>query len=203
MAPLNGAEMEQKAHGLLSLKDSPDPTGNSGRANAVPLQSVARSIGITKRRFKQVESICLIREQRAAGQRAGSSRPLPVARLEDLVTERRRCADTAVLNGRSRRATRHPRILRRPLLPTQVEPLALRNKNSLAGVPCHDFQRRTHSCPQLLEEEPGHFLWETLRIHFLSDKSVGPSNCGKPRAEQHNAPTARAETRTAVGQFST
>ncbi|HEX5483771.1 MAG TPA: replication protein RepA [Terriglobia bacterium] len=31
------------------------------------MQSVIRSIGISKRRFKQVESICLIREQRARG----------------------------------------------------------------------------------------------------------------------------------------
>ncbi len=83
MAPLNGAEMEQKAHWLFSLKDSPDSTGNFGTANAVPLQSVARSIGITKRRFKQVESICLIREQRAAGRQelAFNARPFVLCGL--------------------------------------------------------------------------------------------------------------------------
>ena len=75
--------MEQKAHGLLSLKDSPDPTGNSGTANAVPLQSVARAIAITKRRFKQVEPICLIREQRAAGRQelAFNARPFVLCGL--------------------------------------------------------------------------------------------------------------------------
>ena len=75
--------MEQKAHWLLSLKGSPDSTGNSGTANAVPLQSVARSIGITKRRFKQVESICLIREQRAAGRQelAFNARPFVLCGL--------------------------------------------------------------------------------------------------------------------------
>jgi Plasmid encoded RepA protein len=75
--------MEQKAPCLLSLKDSPDSTGNSGTANALPLQSVARSIGITKRRCKQVESICLIREQRAAGRQelAFNARPFVLCGL--------------------------------------------------------------------------------------------------------------------------
>ena len=75
--------MEQKAPWLLPPKDNLDSSLDPGTAGLVPLQAVARSIGITKRRFKQVESICLIREQRAAGRQelAFNARPFVLCGL--------------------------------------------------------------------------------------------------------------------------
>ena len=75
--------MEQKAPWLLPLKDNPNSSLDPGTAGPVPLRAVARSIGITKRRFKQVESICLIRGQRAAGRQelAFNARPFVLCGL--------------------------------------------------------------------------------------------------------------------------
>lgn len=68
--------MEQKATCLLPLGNC-ELTVSRGAETPVPVQSIARSIGITKRRFKQVESICLIREQRTTGRQelAFNARP--------------------------------------------------------------------------------------------------------------------------------
>jgi hypothetical protein len=74
--------MEQKATCLLPL-DNFNLAVSRGTETPVAVQSIARSIGITKRRFKRVESICLIREQRATGRQelAFNARPFVLCGL--------------------------------------------------------------------------------------------------------------------------
>lgn len=59
--------MEQTSRCFLDLDHRTDSSVRPVSEAPAPLQSVIRSIGISKRRFKQVESICLVREQRANG----------------------------------------------------------------------------------------------------------------------------------------
>jgi hypothetical protein len=67
MAPLNGAEMEQKAICLFPIPRRVNSTPRPA-TELVPISQIIPScIKISRRRFRQLESISLIREQRQTG----------------------------------------------------------------------------------------------------------------------------------------
>lgn len=59
--------MEQRFRCLPPVAEYPNSSVRSDARAPLPLQTALRSIGITKRRSKQLDSICLIREQRTTG----------------------------------------------------------------------------------------------------------------------------------------